>query len=147
MNKLHKKRIWQISFFILGLSFALGLTLYALQQNINVFFTPTQLLADSLHSNYKIRLGGLVKNGSIVRENQSLAVHFVITDLKNEISVDYQGVLPDLFREGKGVIVEGYLKNKTLLTATTVLAKHDENYMPAKTYQALKRNAIKGIET
>lgn len=92
-------------------------------------------------TDYHFRLGGLVKTGSLTREKKGLGLQFVVTDLKKEVLVSYEGVLPDLFREGKGVIVEGKLNKKGVMIASQVLAKHDENYMPKKVYDALRKQS------
>lgn len=141
MNIIHKRRIYYLSFFALGLAIATGLILYALKQNINVFLTPSQLTTTHVSSDYHFRLGGMVKQGTIVRDKQSLGVEFIITDLKRDLPVRYVGILPDLFREGKGVIAEGSLNSQGLFIATQILAKHDENYMPKNVYQAMKEGA------
>jgi cytochrome c-type biogenesis protein CcmE len=138
MNKLHKKRLYVIGLFALGLSIAAGLILYALKQNINVFLTPAQVAITRLDADYHFRLGGMVKEHSVLRHKDSLETEFVVTDLKRELPVRYTGVLPDLFREGKGVIAEGSMNHEGVFVATQVLAKHDENYMPKKVYQAMR---------
>lgn len=130
MNKLHKRRLYWILLFSLGLAVAAGLILYALRQNINVFLTPSQLASAHYPTDYAIRLGGMVKKNSVVRESQGLGVRFVVTDFKHETTVEYSGILPDLFREGKGVVAEGYLGKDGVFRANQILAKHDENYVP-----------------
>lgn len=129
--------------FLCGLAIAASLIFYALKQNLNVFVTPSQLATESVSSHYKMRLGGMVQKNSVRRDANSLRVDFIITDFKHNIHVQYVGVLPDLFHEGKGAIVEGTLSNGGIFIATTVLAKHDENYMPKKVYDAMRRNAGK----
>lgn len=141
MNKIHKRRIYYVCLFAAGLALAASLILYALKQNINVFLTPTQLTAAQLKPDYHLRLGGIVKQGTIVRDHESLGVHFTITDLKHDVPVRYTGVLPDLFREGKGVIAEGYIDKSGTFNATEILAKHDENYMPKKVYEQLRKDS------
>lgn len=136
MNKTHKRRLWILSFFAIGTVIVCSLILYALKQNINVFLTPTELTSQKVGP-YPVRLGGMVKKDSVVRENQGLGVSFIVTDYNSEIMVHYIGVLPDLFREGKGVITEGRLNTNHTFIATRVLAKHDENYMPKKITNAL----------
>jgi cytochrome c-type biogenesis protein CcmE len=135
MNRVHKQRLIYISVLMIGLAVATGLILFALRQNINVFFTPSDLLnlsqSKSVDDHF-IRLGGMVKTGSVMRDSTGLGVQFIVTDLKNEIKVYYQGILPDLFREGKGMVAEGRLNNERIFIANHVLAKHDENYMPPK---------------
>jgi cytochrome c-type biogenesis protein CcmE len=130
MNKLQKKRLSLIVIFSSGITLAVGLMLFSLTQNINVFLTPSQIARTHLASNYAFRLGGMVKKNSVRRQQQSLLTAFVVTDFDNDIVVNYNGVLPDLFREGKGVIAEGHLNATGTFIATQVLAKHDENYMP-----------------
>lgn len=137
MNYLHKRRLYYVGLFALGLAIAAGLILYALKQNINVFLTPGQLAEARLSPSYHFRLGGMVKNGSVKRDHDGLGVEFVVTDFKRDIAVRYNGILPDLFREGKGVIAEGSLDTKGQFIATQVLAKHDENYMPKNVYKAI----------
>lgn len=129
MNQLHKRRLIYLSLFMLSLTLAVSLILFALKQNINVFFTPSELMSLSTATDKTVRLGGMVKPGSVRRDSNNLSVHFIVTDLKHETNVTYTGVLPDLFRPGKGVVVEGKL-NHGIFMASMVLAKHDENYMP-----------------
>jgi len=141
MNKIHKRRLYTICFLIIGLGLAAGLILYALRQNINVFLTPTQVASQSINTNYHFRLGGMVKKDSIIRHDKDLGVEFTVTDLKSELRVHYVGVLPDLFREGSGMMAEGSLNQDGIFIATLVLAKHDENYMPKNVYESMKKNA------
>lgn len=141
MNKFHKQRLYFLVLFAIGLALAASLILYALKQNINAFLTPGQLATTHLPADYLIRLGGVVKQGSVVREKQGLGVQFVVTDFKHDVQVHYVGILPDLFREGKGVVAEGKLNPQGMLLAKQVLAKHDENYMPKNVYKALRENA------
>lgn len=141
MNKIHRRRLITISLLAIGTTIATGLILYALKQNINVFLTPSQLPVTPVASDYRLRLGGVVKSGSVKHESEGLGVQFLVTDFKRDVPVRYVGVLPDLFRESKGVIVEGNLNKHGVLIASQVLAKHDENYMPKNVYQALRKNA------
>lgn len=138
MNNLQKKRLYYFSMLLIGLGVSAALILYALKQNINVFVTPTELAAQHVSTHYHLRLGGLVKPKSIQRDPENLNVHFIVTDNSHDVQVLYQGILPDLFREGTGVIAEGYLNNDGTFTATQVLAKHDENYMPKNVYKAIR---------
>lgn len=140
MNKIHQQRIFSIVIIAIGVSIAAGLILFALKKNINVFFTPSELSKQTLPSDYHFRLGGLVKKDSVKRQPNSLNVDFIITDHKQDTSVHYNGVLPDLFKEDKGVIVEGTLNPQGIVIADKVLAKHDENYMPKKVYDELRKN-------
>jgi cytochrome c-type biogenesis protein CcmE len=141
MNKIHKRRLYYVSLLTIGLAIAAGLVLYALKQNINVFLTPGQLANRHVSSDYHFRLGGMVKKGSVVREKAGLGVHFIVTDFTHEIAVQYEGILPDLFREGKGMVAEGNLNSQSVFIASQVLAKHDENYMPANVYKAMQEGA------
>lgn len=132
MNKKQKQRMIWIAIVAINLSIVLALVLYALKQNINVFLTPNDIITQHIVANYHFRLGGMVKKGSVMHEKQNLAIHFIVSDFKQEIPVYYHGMLPDLFREGTGVIAEGYLNQQKVFIATQLLAKHDENYMPKK---------------
>ncbi len=132
MNNIHKRRLYIMLFSALGIAIAAALILYALRQNINAFMTPTEIAAAHLAPDYHCRLGGLVKKGSLVREKQGLGVQFVVTDMQHDITVRYTGILPDLFREGKGMIGEGTVDASGDFNATRILAKHDENYTPQK---------------
>ena len=122
---------------ILGITFLLS----ALKQNIVFFIEPTEIVLGSskVSSGERFRLGGLVKEESIKRDG--ININFVITDTKNEISVKYSGSVPDLFKENQGVIAEGYLKNEVFF-ADTILAKHDENYMPREVAKSLKSKGV-----
>jgi len=131
MNKIQQRRLYMIGISAIGVALAAALILYALRQNINAFMTPSEMTSAQLTTDYHCRLGGLVKDKSVIREKQGLSVQFVVTDFKQDIPVHYQGILPDLFREGKGVIAEGTFNNG-VFTATQLLAKHDENYTPQK---------------
>lgn len=143
MNKLQKKRLYFVVLFIIGISIAAGLILYALKQNINVFMTPSQFAAINTPTDYQFRLGGMVKPNSIHYDNKDVSVEFVVTDSKHDLTVRYNGVLPDLFREGKGVIAEGSVNASGVFIATQVLAKHDENYMPRTVYQTIRQSVNK----
>tara|TARA_Y100000590_G_C15676078_1_gene998070 strand:+ start:1507 stop:1920 length:414 start_codon:yes stop_codon:yes gene_type:complete len=116
--------------------FIVGIILIVLQDNILFFYTPSEILNKNLKQNEKVRLGGLVEDNSVERNDTK--INFVITDLKKNMKVTYEGILPDLFREGQGVIVKGYLKNN-IFQATEVLAKHDENYMPPEIKKKLEK--------
>jgi cytochrome c-type biogenesis protein CcmE len=140
MNKIRQRKLMMIVFFLVMLSIATSLILFSLKQNINVFVTPKQIAAAHLPLNYHFRLGGMVKPASVIRDKEGLGVQFVVTDYKQAVTVRYVGVLPDLFREGKGVIAEGSMNAQGIFIATQVLAKHDENYMPKNVYKALREN-------
>jgi len=121
------------------LAAAAALVLNALQSNLVFFFSPTQVLAKEAPASGSFRVGGLVEQGSLRREANGLTLRFVVTDTAHTVPVTYQGLLPDLFREGKGVVVAGKLGPDGVFRATEVLAKHDENYMPPEAADALKR--------
>ena len=143
LNKPQKQRFYYLLLFMFVLALGSGLILYALKQNLNLFLTPSQALHTHLEANHDFRLGGQVKTGSLVREKDKLRVHFILTDLQQEITVSYTGILPDLFREGKGAIAEGHWgrgkASPREFIATEILAKHDENYLPRQVSEALKK--------
>ena len=130
---------------VLGALAALGiasaLVLNAFQSNLVFFFSPSQVVANEAPRERNFRIGGLVKQGSLQREAQGLTVRFAVTDLAHKIPVTYTGLLPDLFKEGKGVVAQGKLGADGVFRADQVLAKHDENYMPPEAAQALKNAA------
>ncbi|TFH88419.1 cytochrome c maturation protein CcmE [Billgrantia azerbaijanica] len=127
---------------ILGLvslaAIAVGLTLYALRANINLFFSPIEIAAGDAPFERQIRAGGMVKEGTVRRNPDSLDVEFVVTDYVEDLEVRYSGILPDLFREGQGVVVVGELQPSGEFRADQVLARHDENYMPPEVADALE---------
>ncbi len=138
MKPRHKKIIL-IGCFLLSLSVAGGLVLKAFRSNLVFFFTPTQIANNEAPKNRNFRVGGLVEAGSLKRSETGIELEFVITDTRKRIHVTYAGILPDLFKEGKGVVAEGKLDVKGNFRAETVLAKHDENYMPPEAAEALMR--------
>lgn len=137
MHPKRRQRLFLLVVIMLGLGLAASLALYALRQNINLYYTPSQVLAGQAPHNHPLRLGGLVKKGSISHAKTGLQVNFVVTDLVNDIPVSYNGILPDLFREGQGVVVQGQLAANDEFHASEVLAKHDEKYMPPIVKDAL----------
>ena len=130
-----KKRFYLLFSAFTFFCFIVGTILIVLQDNILFFYTPSEILQKNLKLNEKVRLGGLVEENSFTRNNTK--INFIITDLKKNIEVTYEGILPDLFREGQGVIVKGYLQNN-IFKATEVFAKHDENYMPPEIKKKLE---------
>ncbi len=138
-SKSHQKRTMLIIALILGIATAVGLTLFALNQNINLFFTPSDVVQNQVPVGQSIRMGGLVVPGSVIRSNEDLSVEFALTDTKNKVMVYYTGILPDLFREDQGIVVLGRVQVDNTFIADEVLAKHDENYMPAEAMEAIKR--------
>ena len=136
MKPHRKKKLGIILFIASGLAVAIGLSLYALSNNIDLFFTPTQVMAGEVMEGQRIRIGGMVKDGSVEHDANSLAVRFITTDYSYDLPVHYDGILPDLFREGQSVVVEGALAGG-VFTASRVLAKHDENYMSVEVKAAM----------
>ncbi|HEY9273912.1 MAG TPA: cytochrome c maturation protein CcmE [Achromobacter sp.] len=134
-----KRRMFAIAGGLGLLALATALVLNALQSNLVFFFSPTQVVAKEAPRNGSFRVGGLVEQGSVRREADGLTLRFIVTDTAHTVPVTYQGLLPDLFREGKGVVVAGKLDANGVFRATEVLAKHDENYMPPEAADALKR--------
>ena len=132
-----QKRFAWITSGLAALALVAGLLLYALNSNIVFFYTPTQVSQGEAPSSRAFRIGGLVEPGSLKRDGTQ--VEFVVTDGKHQITVGYVGTLPDLFREGKGVVAQGRLDDAGHFTATEVLAKHDENYMPPEAAEALHK--------
>lgn len=127
-----------VGLIVVCVSLAVGLTLQAFQENMLFFYSPTQVLAGEPPEGRKFRLGGLVEEGSVVRESGELKISFIVTDLENNtVPVSYEGVLPDLFREGQGVVAHGVLQPDGSFLAEEVLAKHDENYMAPEVAELL----------
>ncbi|MEL0637887.1 MULTISPECIES: cytochrome c maturation protein CcmE [Marinomonas] len=138
MHAIRKKRLITIAVILFILSAALGLVMYALQQNINLFYSPTQIASGEAPVNTTIRAGGMVVVGSVHRNSDTLDVTFDVTDFKHNVRIQYRGILPDLFREGQGIVAQGKLMNNGIFRASQVLAKHDEKYMPPEVSDALK---------
>ena len=129
LNKKVRSRIFFLILTLIAISAIIFTILRSLEENVVYFFSPTEIYNKSdISYHEKIRIGGLVKEGSINKDNE--AINFIITDLKNEIFVYYKGMIPNLFSEGKGVVAEGKLRDRKYFIAKTILAKHDENYMP-----------------
>ncbi|MBA0922219.1 MAG: cytochrome c maturation protein CcmE [Nitrosospira sp.] len=138
MKPRHKKlAIITVSLAALGL--AVTLILDAFQSNLVFFFSPTQVAANEAPRDRSFRIGGLVEVGSVKRQNDGVTVHFTVTDTAKVIPVVYTGILPDLFKEGKGVVAQGKLSRDGIFRADEVLAKHDENYMPPEAAKALEQ--------
>ena len=134
-----KRRAWAIAGGLTLLALATALVLNALQSNLVFFFSPSQVVALEAPRHGSFRVGGLVEQGSVRREADGVTLRFLVTDTAHTVPVSYQGLLPDLFREGKGVVVAGKLDADGVFRATQVLAKHDENYMPPEAADAIKR--------
>lgn len=123
---------------LIGVVVAVGLALKAFNQNLLYFFSPTEVLAGKAPKDHSFRIGGLVVDGSVKRDPKSLKITFDLTDTAKTVPVQYTGILPDLFREGQGIVATGSLKNGVFM-AEQVLAKHDENYMPPEVKDSLKQ--------
>lgn len=137
MNASRRRKIGTLFFVLVVLSLVSSLVLYALRQNISLFYTPTQVVSGVAPHNHPIRVGGMVEKGSIVRATKGLGVRFKLTDFNKMITVTYVGILPDLFREGQGVVAEGQINDALEFHAAQVLAKHDANYMPPEVKASL----------
>ncbi|MGH8380200.1 cytochrome c maturation protein CcmE [Pseudomonas sp.] len=140
MNPQRKKRLFIILGLLAGVGIAVGLALSALQQNINLFYTPTQIANGEAPLDTRIRAGGMVEKGSLQRSGDSLDVRFVVTDFNKSVPITYRGILPDLFREGQGIVALGKLNAEGVVVADEVLAKHDEKYMPPEVTKALQES-------
>ncbi len=134
-----QKRLWFIVAGVVLVGAAVGLVLFALKSNVSLYFTPTQVYNKEAPQGRSFRIGGLVEAGSVQREKDGLTVRFNITDTTKTMPVIYKGLLPDLFKEGKGVVAQGKLESDNVFHADEVLAKHDENYMPPEAADALKK--------
>ncbi|TCP91276.1 cytochrome c-type biogenesis protein CcmE [Cricetibacter osteomyelitidis] len=146
MNPRRKSRLMIIGFVLAGITVAVGLMMYALRQNIDLFYTPSEVIYGKNNApetkpepGQRIRIGGMVVAGTVERDPKSLKVRFDLNDVGPSVSVEYEGILPDLFREGQGIVAQGVLKTPTLLEATEVLAKHDENYVPPELETQMQR--------
>jgi cytochrome c-type biogenesis protein CcmE len=136
-----KKRMVTVVAILAGVGIATAFALQAFQKNLLYYYSPSQIQAGEAPSARTFRVGGLVENGSLKREPGSLEVRFTLTDYAHEVGVSYTGVLPDLFREGQGVIARGKMGSNGMFVAEEVLAKHDENYMPPEVKDSLKPHA------
>lgn len=137
--KPRQKRFVFIVVAVAALALVVGLVLNALDKNVSLYFTPTQVSNNEAPQGRSFRIGGVVEEGSVKRQADGLSVHFVITDRHKSITVVYKGILPDLFKEGKGVVAQGKVEADGVMHAEEVLAKHDENYMPPEAADALKK--------
>ena len=138
LSKKARIRIVLTTFLLVASIIVVFVVLKSLEENVVYFFSPTELYnKEDISFNKKIRIGGLVKDGSVI--NNQTSINFIVTDLNNEIIVSYKGSVPNLFSEGKGVVAEGKLKDKKYFIADKILAKHDENYMPPEVNKILKK--------
>ena len=138
MHPQRKQKLFIILFMLGGIALAVGLMLVALKENINLFYTPTQIAAGEAPINRTIRAGGMVVEGSVSRVKEGLTVSFGVTDGKDIITIEFDGILPDLFREGQGIVALGQLNENNVFIASEVLAKHDEEYMPPELAEKMK---------
>ncbi|MGH8615779.1 MAG: cytochrome c maturation protein CcmE [Gammaproteobacteria bacterium] len=138
MRALRRQRLIMVVTLVAGVACATGLALVALNRNINLFFSPSQVAGGEAPLDHTFRLGGLVEEHSVARDPGGLTVRFVLTDTVERIPVTYSGILPDLFREGQGIVAQGRLDGQKIFVADEVLAKHDESYMPPEVDHAIK---------
>ena len=144
MHPIRKQRLMIVLFVVLFSSAAIGLMMYGLSGNINLFFLPAEVAAGKAPIGQGVRVGGMVVEGSLKRSTDSLKISFELTDYQASVPVVYEGILPDLFDEGQGAVAAGRLNEQGVLMATEVLAKHDENYMPPEVAEALEASAAMG---
>ncbi|MCG9682841.1 cytochrome c maturation protein CcmE [Vibrio sp. Isolate23] len=145
MNPRRKKRLGIVLAIFIGIGATVGLMLYALNQNMDLFYTPTELVdgkpdGTKPEVGQRLRIGGMVVEGSVRRDPESLRVSFDLHDVGPKVTIVYDGILPDLFREGQGIVAQGVLRDATTVEAFEVLAKHDEEYMPPEIAEAMKKN-------
>ncbi|MGO1295818.1 MAG: cytochrome c maturation protein CcmE [Vibrio sp.] len=145
MTPRRKKRLAVVSVIVVAVALAISLMLYALNQNMNLFYTPSQIIygrdGHVPKVGERLRVGGVVVVGSVKRNPDNLYVRFKLKDIGPDITVEYRGILPDLFREGQGIVAQGVLVDAHTVKAAEVLAKHDEKYMPPDVEEAMKGNA------
>ena len=138
MHPVRKQRLMIVIFIVVFSSIAVGLMVYALRENINLFYPPSKIAAGDVPHNTRIRAGGCVKPGSVQRSDQSLEIHFLITDGVADVKVNFNGILPDLFADGEAAVINGIVTESGEINASEVLAKHDENYTPPEVAEAMK---------
>jgi cytochrome c-type biogenesis protein CcmE len=140
MHPVRKQRLYIVLFIVVGASIATALIVYALRENMNLFYSPSDIAEGKAPLDTRMRAGGMVREGSLKRSGDALEVNFVVTDYAHDVAVSYEGILPDLFAEGQGVVVTGTQTAPGVVVATEVLAKHDEEYMPPEVSEALKQS-------
>jgi len=138
MKPVRRQRLILIVLMVIGIALAVGFALKSFNENLMYFFSTSDVISGKAPKDRLFRLGGMVVKGSVVRPGDGLTVHFKLTDFSKEVSVEYTGILPDLFREGQGIVANGSLDNRGIFIAQEVLAKHDENYMPPEVKASLK---------
>jgi cytochrome c-type biogenesis protein CcmE len=135
-----RKRLYTVMAIAAGVAIAVAFAVQAFRENMMLFYDPSEVVAGKAPQGRAFRIGGMVTDGSVARETGSLEVKFVVTDFQSSVPVSYTGVLPDLFREGQGVVAHGKLDAQGVFVADEVLAKHDENYMPPEVAESLKKH-------
>ena len=138
MHPLRKQRLYVVLSILFGTAMAAFLVFKGLSENINLFYSPSDLKKEKISVDNQIRVGGMVKKDSINKENNSLRTSFVITDFEEDLLITYEGILPDLFSEEAGIVAKGKINKEGTFIANEVLAKHDENYMPPEVAKTLK---------
>mgnify|MGYP006083231549 CR=1 FL=1 len=146
MRPRRRQRVVLVGLLLAGVILAATLALLALRENINLFFSPTQVATGEAPQNTPFRLGGMVVAGSVQRAAEDLSIRFDLTDTAHAVTVAYTGILPDLFSEGQGIVTQGSLGKDGTFVASQVLAKHDENYMPPEVNEALQKAQAMGIQ-
>ena len=141
MHPVRRQRLFIILFVVAGIGLAVGLGLFALREKITLFYSPSEIVEGEAPQNQVIRVGGMVVDGSVKRDTDSLKVEFQITDYAEIVTVEFEGILPDLFREGQGIVTQGRMQGNRLM-AVEVLAKHDENYMSPEVAEALEKAGV-----
>ncbi len=139
MKPIRRQRLILIILMVVGIGTAVGFALKSFNENLMYFFSTTDVMAGKAPKDALFRLGGMVVKGSVQRPGDGLTVHFKLTDFSKEVAVEYTGILPDLFREGQGIVANGKLDERGVFVAQEVLAKHDENYMPPEVKASLKK--------
>jgi cytochrome c-type biogenesis protein CcmE len=147
MNPIRKKRLTLIGLMVAGIGVATWLALNAFDENLMFFFSPTEVVEGKAPSAHPFRIGGLVTTDSVKRKPDGLTTSFTVTDNAKSVTVEYTGILPDLFREGQGIVAMGQLNPEGVFIASEVLAKHDENYMPPEVAASLKTAHDEGVNT
>ncbi|MEE9343708.1 MAG: cytochrome c maturation protein CcmE [Gammaproteobacteria bacterium] len=147
MTPARKKRLALIGFMVIGVAIAVSFALKAFNQNLMFFYAPSEVMAGEAPQGHPFRLGGLVTEGSVRRLENGLTTEFEVTDKVKSVKIHYTGILPDLFREGQGIVAHGSLGDNGIFVADEVLAKHDENYMPPEVADALDAAHKEGLTT
>ncbi len=145
MRAARKKRLYLVLLTLVGVGVAVALALNAFNQNLMYFYSPSEVTAGEAPQAHPFRLGGLVTDGSVKRLKNGLTVRFDVTDMQKTVGIEYTGILPDLFREGQGIVAHGRLRDDGVFVADEVLAKHDENYMPPEVAASLKEAHNEGV--